>query len=92
MSSSPYHVEITETAREFFDAVAPQDQAEIAECFETLSRQPFPGPGSSVVRLRTTSPTPTPLFYVFVKRHGILFSIDGELVEILVIYERPTLR
>ncbi len=92
MSSSPYRVELTETARAFLDALASRDQAEIVACLEALSRQPFPGPASSVVRLRTAVPTRTPRFYVFAGGHGILFSIDGELVEIFVIYDRPSLR
>lgn len=89
--TSPYRIEITDTAQGCFDELGPKHQSELTACFEMLARGPFPGADSKVVRLRTSPPTPTPCFYVATKSLGVLFCVDGELVEILVIEQRPVL-
>ncbi len=91
MSPAPYRVELTQTALAFLEGLGPQEKAEVAGRLMALALQPFPGPGSKVVRLRTSPPSPTPRFYVPTQTHGILFSVDGDLVTILVIDERPVL-
>ena len=91
MSPAPYRVELTQTAQALLEGLGPEEMAEVAGRLMTLALQPLPGPGSKVVRLRTSPPSPTPRFYVPTQAHGILFSVDGDLVTILVIDERPVL-
>lgn len=91
MSSTPYRVELTETAQVWLDRLRAEDRLEILECLKRLVLQPLPGPSSTVVRLRTSPPSPTPRFYVPTRKHGILFALDADLVQILVISERPEL-
>jgi hypothetical protein len=89
VSSAPYRVELTQTANASFEEIAPEKKPEVLECLESLARDPFPGPGSKAVRIRTSPPSVR--FYVSTERFGILFSVDGDLVQVLVIDERPVL-
>lgn len=91
MSSTPYRVELTETAQVCLDRLKSEDRSEVLGCLRRLALQPLPGPGSAVVRLRTSPPSRTPRFYVPTRKHGILFGLDGDLVQILVISDRPEL-
>lgn len=91
MSPAPYRVELTQTAQAVLDGLGPEEKAEVTGRLMALALQPFPGPGSKAVRLRTSPPSPTPRFYVPTERHGVLFSVEGDLVTILVIDERPVL-
>jgi hypothetical protein len=92
VSSSFYRVGLTNTARSYVEALSPEGVAEVEACFDTLSRQPFPGPGNKVVRLRTSPSTEAPRFYAWTDHYGILFSVEGELVHVLVVDERKTVR
>ena len=91
MSPAPYPVELTQTAQAVLDGLGPEETAEVTGRLVALTLQPFPGSGSRVVRLRTSPPSPTPRFYLPTHMHGILFSVEGDLVTILVIDERPVL-
>lgn len=92
MTTGRYTVEVTETAGAGLRGLDPTDHAEVLQALIRLESAPLPGSvGSRIVRLRSNAAGSPPLYFSLQEHTGILFTVEEDLVSVLVIERLPAL-